>query len=123
MRGLDGVYLTSVKRAATVMHAVAPDFVIACGDVLFFAGQLSQVSSVAEQFNLKVVADAFEEDLPAMMGSPRHAPLGDASTSSGDQSQTPSSDAVVRLNLYMPDTFSRPRTCTGLARRFEPSWS
>jgi TrkA-C domain len=71
MRGLPGLYLTSVKRSGLVIHAVGPDFLVASGDVLFFAGELSQVRQVAQSFNLRIVADAFEEDLPALMGSPR----------------------------------------------------
>lgn len=71
LRGLDGLYLTSVKRSATVVHAVGPDFIIMRDDVLFFAGELSKVKSVAQQFRLRTVTDAFEEDLPALMGSPR----------------------------------------------------
>ena len=71
LRGLDGLYLTSVKRASTVIHAVGPDFIIMQSDVLFFAGELKMVTSVAQRFRLRAVTDAFEEDLPALMGSPR----------------------------------------------------
>ena len=71
MRGLPGLYLTSVKRGGSIIHAVGPDFIVATGDVLFFAGELSQVRAIAQDFNLRIVADAFEEDLPALMGSPR----------------------------------------------------
>lgn len=71
LRGLDGLYLTSVKRSATVVHAVGPDFIIMRDDILFFAGELTKVRSVAQRFRLRMVTDAFEEDLPALMGSPR----------------------------------------------------
>lgn len=71
LRGLDGLYLTSVKRSATVIHAVGPDFIIMRDDVLFFAGELTKVKSIAQRFRLRPVTDAFEEDLPALMGSPR----------------------------------------------------
>lgn len=71
LRGLDGLYLTSVKRSATVVHAVGPDFIIMRDDVLFFAGELTKVKSISQRFRLRPVTDAFEEDLPALMGSPR----------------------------------------------------
>lgn len=71
LRGLDGLYLTSVKRSATVIHAVGPDFIIMRDDVLFFAGELTKVKSISQRFRLRPVTDAFEEDLPALMGSPR----------------------------------------------------
>ena len=70
LRGLDGLYLTSVKRGETVTHAVGPDFVLLHNDILFFAGDLPKVNSVAQRFRLRTVTDAFEEDLPAIMGSP-----------------------------------------------------
>ena len=71
LRGLDGLYLTSVKRGETVTHAVGPDFVLLHNDILFFAGDLPKVNSVAQRFRLRTVTDAFEEDLPAIMGSTR----------------------------------------------------
>lgn len=71
LRGLDGLYLTSVKRSATVIHAVGPDFIVMRDDVLFFAGELAGVKAVAQRFRLRLVTDAFEEDLPALMGSPQ----------------------------------------------------
>ena len=43
LRGLPGLYLTSVKRGAGVVHAVGPDFIISTSDVLFFAGELNEV--------------------------------------------------------------------------------
>lgn len=42
LRGLPGLYLTSVKRGAGVVHAVGPDFIVSTGDVLFFAGELHE---------------------------------------------------------------------------------
>lgn len=71
LRGLGGVFLTSVRRRGTVSHAVGPDHLLATGDVLFFAGDLSKLSAVAARLRLTAVADAFEEDLPALMGCAR----------------------------------------------------
>jgi hypothetical protein len=70
LRGLDGVYLTSVKRGEQVIHAVGPDFIVLPGDILFFAGDLPKVNQITQRFKLRTVTDAFEEDLPALMGSP-----------------------------------------------------
>jgi hypothetical protein len=70
LRGLDGLYLTSVKRGETITHAVSPDFVLLQDDILFFAGDLPKVISLARRFRLKHVSDAFEEDIPAVMGNP-----------------------------------------------------
>jgi hypothetical protein len=70
LRGLDGLYLTSVKRGGTTTHAVSPEFVLLKDDILFFAGDLSKVISLAHEFSLRHVTDAFEEDLPALMGIP-----------------------------------------------------
>jgi di/tricarboxylate transporter len=71
MRGLPGIYLTSVQRGESVVHAVAPDFVIARGDILVFAGDLADITELAERFSLRVVADAYEDDLPPILGTPR----------------------------------------------------
>lgn len=86
LRGLGGVFLTSVRRRGAVTHAVSPDFVLAVGDVLFFAGDLSKVSAVAQRLRLRAVTDAFEEDLPALMG--RCAGRGKASCASDAGSLT-----------------------------------
>lgn len=70
LRGLDGLYLTSVKRGETITHAVGPDYVLMHNDILFFAGELPKVNAIAQRFRFRTVTDAFEEDLPALMGSP-----------------------------------------------------
>jgi hypothetical protein len=71
LRNLPGLYLASVKRGSCVIHAVGQDFIIARGDILFFTGELSEVRAVAQKFRLRLVADAFEEDLPALLACPR----------------------------------------------------
>lgn len=71
LRGLDGLYLTCVKRGDRVTHAVAPDFTVLAGDVLFFAGDVAKVQTLAANYRLRPVSDAFEDDLPALIGSPR----------------------------------------------------
>eukprot|EP00892_Ulva_mutabilis_P002422 jgi/Ulvmu1/12180/UM085_0044.1 len=107
LRGLDGVYLTSVKRAATVMHAVAPDFIIMRDDVLFFSGDLTKVNTIAQRFQLRVVVDAFEEDLPALMGSPRQIHTRRTATEAGQGPSEQVDTATLLMAADPPHTDSR----------------
>eukprot|EP00892_Ulva_mutabilis_P000905 jgi/Ulvmu1/10815/UM069_0051.1 len=89
LRGLGGVFLTSVRRRAAITHAVGPDFVVAAGDVLFFAGDVSKVSAVAQRLCLRPVTDAFEEDLPALVGRARRLSHTSKGSAGSDGCSTP----------------------------------
>lgn len=88
LRGLGGVFLTSVRRRAAVTHAVGPDFVVAAGDVLFFAGDVAKVSAIAQRLRLRPVTDAFEEDLPALVGRARRLSCHSKSSAASDTAST-----------------------------------
>lgn len=101
LRGLDGLYLTSVKRGETITHAVGPDYVILHNDILFFAGDLPKVNSVAQRFRLRTVTDAFEEDLPALMGSPTAVRAQAATPFSTPGDSTPTAVRPLRCNTLL----------------------
>ena len=68
----------------------------------------------AEQFGLRIVADAFEEDLPALMGSPRrsHA-VPDMGSADAYAERFAPSRGVDPLEAALPDadnTYAQVRT-------------
>ena len=73
------------------------------------AGELSQVRAVTQRFTLRVVADAFEEDLPALMGSPRTMQTAEAAPFAEGR---PSDDSTMADAAMTPDHHVRhPRCC------------
>jgi hypothetical protein len=54
-----------------MIHAVGPDFVVAEDDVLFFAGALTHVQDLADAHKLRPVMGSFEEEMPAILGTPQ----------------------------------------------------
>eukprot|EP01025_Chloroclados_australasicus_P010269 TRINITY_DN140_c1_g1_i2.p1 TRINITY_DN140_c1_g1~~TRINITY_DN140_c1_g1_i2.p1 ORF type:complete len:897 (-),score=140.21 TRINITY_DN140_c1_g1_i2:813-3503(-) len=80
LRGLDGLYLASVKRDGTVFHAVGPEFVLAAWDVLYFTGMLDKVQELANYFNLIPITDEDEDDIPPLIGSPKLITQGGSSS-------------------------------------------
>lgn len=74
LRGLDGLYIASVQRGSTTIHAVGPEFVVAAGDVLFFTGLVEKVQEVKERFQLALVTEETEDTdlMSPILGSPRN---------------------------------------------------
>jgi TrkA-C domain len=107
LRGLDGLYLTSVKRGDQVIHAVGPDFLVLAKDILFFAGDLPKVTQIAQRFKLRTVTDAFEEDLPALVGSPTAVRAHQRTVFMRDGSES------VRFNLSSPSLTVWKTCCSG----------
>ena len=63
LRDTGGIYLVSVKRAATgnVHHAVGRDFVLSNGDILYFTGLIEEFSEFCTEHGLEMVTD--DEDV------------------------------------------------------------
>ncbi|GMH35609.1 hypothetical protein BSKO_03477 [Bryopsis sp. KO-2023] len=100
LRGLDGLFLASVRRGNLTLSAVGRDFVIQAHDILFFTGVIDNVQSLADAYDLRPITDEHEEELPALLGSPkRHAksPRGD-----------PFMDALNNQGASMSELDSRP---------------
>lgn len=58
LRHLEGVYLTSVKRAGKVFHAVSSEFTIFSGDVLYFSGVPDSLDEISQVHKLVPYTDA-----------------------------------------------------------------
>eukprot|EP00210_Caulerpa_lentillifera_P002468 g2366.t1 len=71
LRGLDGLYLASVRRGQNMISAIGPEFVIAAHDILYFTGIMSSLQTIADLYNLRPLTDETEELMPALLGSPR----------------------------------------------------
>eukprot|EP00803_Ostreobium_quekettii_P006321 evm.model.scf_164.7 EVM.evm.TU.scf_164.7 scf_164:94260-120106(+) len=71
LRGLEGLFLASVRRGPMTLSAVGPEFVVAEHDILFFAGVMDNVQSVAEEYNLRPITDEYDEEIPGLLGSPK----------------------------------------------------
>ena len=73
LRGLDGLYLSSVQRGTNHIHAVGPEFVVAAGDVLYFTGLVEKVNEVKDRFRLELVTEENEDRklVSPILGSPR----------------------------------------------------
>lgn len=59
LRDTGGVFLTSVKRAATgnIHHAVGPEFVLEVGDILYFTAMVESFGSFCAEHGLEVVTN------------------------------------------------------------------
>lgn len=60
LRHLQGVYLTSVKRAGKVFHAVSSEFTIFSGDVLYFSGVPDSLEEISKSHKLVPYTDAID---------------------------------------------------------------
>ena len=95
LRHLEGVFLTSVARDRTILHAVGSEFVIAAGDVLYFSGVPDGLDKLATEQRLLPYSDAIEtisaEELPGLSSAfgvrsidiPRAASVADEEASIG----------------------------------------
>jgi len=60
LRDTGGIYLVSVRRAATgnLHHAVGREFVLNAGDILYFTGLVEEFNEFCEEHGLEMVTDA-----------------------------------------------------------------
>ena len=63
LRGLDGLYLTSVQRGAKVVNAVGPDFMINESDILFFTGLVDEFPALCARMNFTAVTTSNEDEI------------------------------------------------------------
>ncbi|KAF5840819.1 citrate transporter-like domain-containing protein [Dunaliella salina] len=61
LRGLEGLFLVNVSRMGKVIHAVSPDFILQEDDILYFAGDLSQVELMGYRHGLQLVTSETED--------------------------------------------------------------
>lgn len=61
LRGLDGLYLTSVQRGERMHNAVGPEFVINVNDILFFTGLVDHFGEFCFKNGFELVTDANED--------------------------------------------------------------
>lgn len=61
LRGLNGLYLTSVQRGQRMHNAVGPEFVINENDVLFFTGLVDQFGEFCFTNGFELLTDANED--------------------------------------------------------------
>jgi hypothetical protein len=59
LRGLDGLFLTSVQRGNHLLgpQAVGPAFVLSGGDILFFAGLLNHFDQFCKRFGFTQITN------------------------------------------------------------------
>ena len=65
LRGLDGLYLTSVQRDGRLFNAIGPEFVIAAYDILHFTGVVEAFPAFCLKHSFTPVTDANEESIKA----------------------------------------------------------
>jgi len=78
LRQLDGVYLVSITRGDTTLHAVGPDTMLQEYDVLSFAGDLTKMESISIQFGLPIVNSESDAVWETEMGLPPTSTHADA---------------------------------------------
>jgi len=62
LRDTGGIFLVSVKRAATgnIHHAVGPEFVLQVGDILYFTGLIESFGDFCSEAGLEVVTNEID---------------------------------------------------------------
>mmetsp|Transcript_31488 Transcript_31488/g.93900 ORF Transcript_31488/g.93900 Transcript_31488/m.93900 type:complete len:792 (-) Transcript_31488:2155-4530(-) len=78
LRQLDGVYLVSITRGDTTLHAVGPETMLQEYDVLSFAGDLTKMESISIQFGLPIVNSESDAVWETEMGLPPASTHADA---------------------------------------------
>eukprot|EP00511_Aplanochytrium_stocchinoi_P006177 CAMPEP_0204833982 /NCGR_PEP_ID=MMETSP1346-20131115/18457_1 /ASSEMBLY_ACC=CAM_ASM_000771 /TAXON_ID=215587 /ORGANISM="Aplanochytrium stocchinoi, Strain GSBS06" /LENGTH=870 /DNA_ID=CAMNT_0051966949 /DNA_START=402 /DNA_END=3011 /DNA_ORIENTATION=+ len=78
LRGLDGLYLTSVQRDGHVFNAVGPEFVINEYDILFFTGLVETFPEFCIKNSFTPITDDNEETLNDIMNG-----IGNQTTQNG----------------------------------------
>jgi len=61
LRGLEGLYLTSVHRGERLHSAIGPEFVINEGDILFFTGLVDTFNEFCLRNGFEIITDANED--------------------------------------------------------------
>ncbi|GBG28342.1 Sodium/sulfate cotransporter 1 [Hondaea fermentalgiana] len=94
LRGLNGLYLTSVQRGQRMHNAVGPEFVINENDILFFTGLVDHFHEFCLTHGFELVTDANEDQ------HLQHPDLAHASVlSSEDEESDAESVASVQSHL------------------------
>ena len=97
LRGLHGLYLTSVQREGQVYHAVGPEFVINEYDILFFTGIVDNFPEFCLMHSFTPITADNEDAVNTIM----HSEAGDK-TEGGDSNHDRSSGIMKRTSL--PDS-------------------
>jgi len=78
LRGVDGLYLTSIQRRGRMFNAVGPEFIIDEGDMLFFTGLIDEFPEFCRRNDFLIVTDANED---------QHSQAGGVCDGAGDFSE------------------------------------
>lgn len=81
LRNLEDLYLVSVTRDDTILHAVGPDFTMKENDILSFCGDLTMVGELSARFKLPIVNSESDDAGEAELGQSSNSLLQDQSSS------------------------------------------